>query len=267
MHHTHPTPPGPGADRLPGGQRVSRNRPRPEHPRPERVPLMQAHPAFLQTVPQADRPSALLGPVVSRYVLPVGHWNPDDLVTDEHEPFGLIALSGALCRDTMLGANASAQLSGPGALIRTRDAISTSLPWQIQWSCIVEASVVVLDHDFPVILERWPALGELLSRQLSAQLETAMHQCALTGLSRVDDRILALFWHLADTWGTVESEGVVVQLPLTHRLIGRLVAAERATISLALGRLANRELLVRTGARTWLLHPDSQQGLTGAIDS
>jgi hypothetical protein len=238
----------------------------PAEPRPTQIPLMRAEPEFLKAVPEGDHAVAAARPLVTRHELSIGHFEAVDLADEQPPPFGLLVLSGAVCRETVLGGHASAYLFGPGTIMQPWEQIAASLPWEPSWSCVLETTVVVLDGDFPRYLERWPALGELVRAQLSAQLQGALCQCALTGLSRVDDRIIALFWHLADVWGTVRRDGVVIRLPLTHRLIGRMVAAERATISLALSRLSHRGLLVKTGTRTWMLHPESQLALTGQPD-
>ena len=56
-------------------------------------------------------------------------------------------------------------------------------------------------------------------------------------------RLVLLLWHLGARWGRVEPSGLRLSLPLTHRLLGQLVAAERPSISHALGRLARAGLL------------------------
>ena len=61
---------------------------------------------------------------------------------------------------------------------------------------------------------------------------------AIVHQARVNVRLQMLFWHLADRWGRVYPSGVRLSLPLTHRLLGQLVAAERPSISHALKRLA-----------------------------
>ena len=240
------------------------NRRRREPLPPVRLPLMDVEPELLERVPAADRAAAQRLPLVNRFVLPPGELIPEELVTGSRPPFGLLVLAGAVCRHTALGRHSSAHLFGPGAIIRALDHGDASLPWTTSWSCIIESEVAVLDHEFPVVLARWPELSEHVQSQLLRELEGSLDQCAWTGLSRVDDRILALFWHLADGWGRVVPDGIAIPLPLTHRLIGRLVAAERATISLALSRLSARGLLARTGTGTWLLNRDSQQVLTDA---
>ena len=63
---------------------------------------------------------------------------------------------------------------------------------------------------------------------------------AISQLNRVDRRLLALFWHLAERWGRVASDGIAVPLVLSHRLIGELVGARRPTVSTALARAGPR---------------------------
>lgn len=46
-----------------------------------------------------------------------------------------------------------------------------------------------------------------------------------------------MLWHLADRWGRVTPDGVIVPLKLTHEALGRLVGAQRPTVTLALGEL------------------------------
>ena len=53
-------------------------------------------------------------------------------------------------------------------------------------------------------------------------------------------RITLLLWHLAGRWGRVEPGGIRLALPLTHRLLGRLVGAERPSVCQA-GLVRSRE--------------------------
>jgi hypothetical protein len=76
---------------------------------------------------------------------------------------------------------------------------------------------------------------------------------AISQLNRVDRRLLALFWHLAERWGRVSRDGIAVPLALSHRLIGELVGARRPTVSTALAELAREGKLVRRDDGTWLL--------------
>ena len=62
-----------------------------------------------------------------------------------------------------------------------------------------------------------------------------------------------MLWHLAARWGKVELGGIRLSLPLTHRLLGQLVGAERPSVSHALARLAEAELVTGRGDE-WHLH-------------
>ena len=72
----------------------------------------------------------------------------------------------------------------------------------------------------------------------------------------MDRRLKALFWHLAERWGRVSGDGVIVPLALTHRILGQLVGARRPTVSTALSELAERDELTRRPDGSWLLRGD-----------
>ena len=57
-------------------------------------------------------------------------------------------------------------------------------------------------------------------------------QAAILALPRVESRVLAILWHLADVFGSVNADGVLVPLKLTHERLGRLVGAQRPTVTL-----------------------------------
>src|SRR5262249_2728326 len=67
-------------------------------------------------------------------------------------------------------------------------------------------------------------------------------------------------WTLAERWGRVEPDGVVVDLPLTHTSLGFLVGARRPTISRGLKNLAEDGLLVHDRG-AWTLAADSRDQL------
>lgn len=62
-----------------------------------------------------------------------------------------------------------------------------------------------------------------------------------------------LFWHLADRFGRVTSEGTVVPLRLSHSDIAELIGSQRPSVSVRLSDLAKRGILARRRDRTWVL--------------
>ena len=70
--------------------------------------------------------------------------------------------------------------------------------------------------------------------------------------------MLALLWHLAERFGRVAPDGVVLGLRLTHRMIGELVGAQRPTVSLALTSLLEDGLVARRDDGTLVLDAASR---------
>jgi hypothetical protein len=68
----------------------------------------------------------------------------------------------------------------------------------------------------------------------------------------VDQRLLAILWLLAESWGHVTPAGTRLPLTLTHDALGGLIGARRPTVTLALGDLTERGAIVRQD-RGWLL--------------
>ncbi len=78
-------------------------------------------------------------------------------------------------------------------------------------------------------------------------------QRAIAAQPRLEVRLALILWHLAARWGKVERGGIRLPLPLTHQLLGRLVGAERPSVSHALARLAQTGLVTGHGDE-WHLH-------------
>ena len=117
-------------------------------------------------------------------------------------------------------------------------------------------TVAVLDRRFAAEMTRYPEITASLFDRLSERSLRLATTQAISQLTRVDRRLKALFWHLAERWGRVSGDGVIVPLALTHRILGQLVGARRPTVSTALSELAEREELTRRPDGSWLLRGD-----------
>jgi CRP/FNR family transcriptional regulator, cyclic AMP receptor protein len=147
------------------------------------------------------------------------------------------------------------ELLGPGDLIRPWrcEAADDLLPVDARWAVLSPATVALLDRRVAVELSRWPEIIVPLLDRVAERSERVATSQAIAQLTGVDRRILALFLHLAERWGRVSPDGVVVPLALTHRLLGQLVGACRPTVSTALKTLAHRGELLRRRDGSWLL--------------
>jgi CRP/FNR family transcriptional regulator, cyclic AMP receptor protein len=149
----------------------------------------------------------------------------------------------------------STELLGPGDVLRPwrlRDG-SNLLEHEVRWSVLATSRIALLDRRFAVQLTHYPEVNAaILDRLTERSLRLAVTQ-AISQLNRVDRRLLALFWHLAERWGRMTTGGVAVPMTLSHRMLGQLIGARRPTVSTALGELAKNDELVRRDDGTWLL--------------
>lgn len=89
--------------------------------------------------------------------------------------------------------------------------------------------------------------GTRRAHHLAVALAIAHHQ-------RVEDRLLLTLWHLAERWGRVHPDGIVLPLPLGHQRLADLVGAHRPTVTTALGDLARAGTVSRRDHGDWVLH-------------
>jgi hypothetical protein len=171
------------------------------------------------------------------------------------EDLGVLVLTGVACCEVLVSNTVSLELLGPGDVLR---------PWGprgeqpfleliVRWSALTDCRIAMLDHRFAARLEQWPEINCVLIDRINNRSQRLATTQAISQLTRVDRRLLALLWHLAERWGRVTSDGVAVPLMLSHRMLGQLVGAQRPTVSTAIAELADRDELVRRPDGTWLL--------------
>jgi CRP/FNR family transcriptional regulator, cyclic AMP receptor protein len=166
-------------------------------------------------------------------------------------------------REITLADRHSTELLGPGDVFRP-DAVAGLVPCEVAWMAFEPSEVAVLDERFALASRRWPALGAIVADRLAARSERLAVHLAIAQLPRVEQRVVAMLWHLADRWGRVKPDGVAVPLKLTHEAIGRLVGAQRPTVTLALASLEAAGLLHRC-EDGWVLARRSRDDLTAPV--
>lgn len=215
---------------------------------PSHIRLLVAEPDLASRLREDDRLEASAQMVVPLARIEVGTW---DLTGGEDagptRPFGHLLLQGAVLRETILGGQRSLQILGPGDLVLT-DAEGSP-----QVAAVTPVRAAVLDERLQQPLAMWPGVQLALLERAAAQVQRLSVLLAIAHLPRVEERVEALFWALADRWGATTPDGVHIRLGLTHEVIGELVGARRPTVSLAATSLAERGVLVRRPDRSWLL--------------
>jgi hypothetical protein len=225
---------------------------------PETVRLLEADPDLGNLLSEPRRAEAERDLAVRTHQVPVGIWDVTRLSGTSADHIGLLVLDGVLSRELVVADHVSAELLGPGDLVRPWQTgnRATLLPVDAVWSVLSPLTVAVLDRHFATEVARFPEITSALLDRLGERSVRLATTQAISQLTRVDRRLRALFWHLAERWGRVSGQGVIVPLALTHRILGQLVGARRPTVSTALAELAEREELVRRPDGSWLLRGD-----------
>lgn len=153
---------------------------------------------------------------------------------------GLLVLSGALVSYARVLDRVVAEVLGSGDLLHPTDdeADEAFLDCARSWSTLQPTRFAILDARFADHVRRWPQITHALLRRTERRLEQLAVQRAIAAQPRLEVRLLLLLWHLAARWGKLEPGGARLPLPLTHILLGRLVCAERPSVTHALKRLA-----------------------------
>ena len=187
--------------------------------------------------------------------IPRGRWVPGSGPLQGTRPIGLLLLEGLLVREATVDDHPSAELLGPGDVLRAwaDDEQEELLPRTIDWTALTATRVAIIDHAFAVRAAQWPEVFAALLDRAARRAERLVVMQAIAHLTRVDDRLLALLWCLAERWGRVVPEGVLVSLRLSHRTLAGMVGARRPSVTTALGQLMARGAIERRADGEWIL--------------
>lgn len=213
-----------------------------------RIGLLDAEPElgrFLTREEQEQAGRVLLGATELR-----GPFDELKLLQDAGAFAGII-VTGMIMHYSQIGEQRVLRLLGPGNLLSAADGEAPILG---RWMCIAvaETRVAMLDDRMLVAAQRWPRLVSALHLRSAEQAQQVAAQLAICQLPRVADRLLALMWMLAETWGHVTPSGVTLPVAITHDALGAMIGARRSTVTLALGELADSGAVVKQEPG-WLL--------------
>jgi CRP/FNR family transcriptional regulator, cyclic AMP receptor protein len=169
--------------------------------------------------------------------------------------FGALVLEGMVIRQLAIGDQLGMRLLGPGDLVSSSGDSLPMLVGESKCRALAGTRLALLGGEVIVAARRWPSLIAGLQLRSAQQLDRLATQLVICQLPRVDQRIQALMWLLAESWGRVTPGGTVLPLRLTHDALGALIGARRPTVTLALGDLIDRGAIVRLDGGWLLLEP------------
>ncbi len=220
------------------------------------ISIVEADPDLADLLDERNLERARREAVTRVNRLSPGEWD----AAAAHEPaehhHGFLVVDGLLSRTVDVLGRRCVELVGHGDVMRPWrwDDEGSHVRAEIGWTALEPTRLAVLDHAFVQRIVPWPQLGlELFNRgtrrahHLAVALAIAHHQ-------RVDDRLLLTLWHLAERWGRVHTDGIVVPLPLGHQRLADLVGAQRQSVTSALGGLTRDGSISRREDGNWVLH-------------
>ncbi len=179
---------------------------------------------------------------------------------------GLLITEGLVAVHTRIVNRTVTELLGAGDLLQPLSVrVDDLVEREIGWKALRPTRFALLDDEFAERVLPWPQIAHALLRRSENRTDDVEAIRAISCQPRLEVRLVLLLWHLAARWGRVESAGIRVSLPLTHRLLGQMVAAERPSVSHALARLARAGLVTGTPG-DWHLHGTLDEHLTALIE-
>ena len=170
----------------------------------------------------------------------------------KHSAFGATILDGLVMNSMRIGEQAGIQLLGPGDLLLPGTDPAPTWIAGLEARTAGPVRLALFGNELLGAAFRWPRILQSLYLYIGEQLQRLTAQLVICQLPRVDDRVQAMLWLLAESWGHVTSSGVRLPVPLTHETLGALVGARRPTVTLALRNLVQRGAIVHQDSG-WLL--------------
>lgn len=193
--------------------------------------------------------------VVRLVLIQTGAWSPPEQKPGEAGAIGLLMLDGVLVRSVSVGGRPGLELFGAGDLVRSSETVGSHMmaPPEAHWWALRPTRVAVLDTRFTGRMCAYPEVIDELSGRLERRSSTHALRIAIMQQPHLSERLHLLLWHLADRFGRVHPEGVVLPVPLSHELLAQLVGARRPSVSSALKDLERAETVARQADGSWLL--------------
>lgn len=186
---------------------------------------------------------------------------PWELAEGGSEELAYLVVSGMLLRRVRLPGGRSVELLGVGDLL---------LPWReerasfsvSEWQVVDRARLAVLDlRAGSPLSQSATALGAIAARAVDRSRGLAL-QSAIMSIVGIEERLRALLWAFAERWGTVVADGAEIEMNVPQSVLAEMIGARRPTVSMALGGLRDRGLLLSSEPGRWVLAGGPPEAVT-----
>jgi CRP-like cAMP-binding protein len=223
---------------------------------PSRLPLvrvLEADPDLGAGIDPSEAELASVAAVAPAFELRRGPWS--FFPRPERGALGALIVSGLVMIRLQAGRRGHVELLGDGDVISpwVRSDEELMIPSVVNAEALSMVRIALLDRRFALRAARWPEIQGALIHRLIDRSRRLSLQAAINSLPRIEERLEATLWALADRLGRVTPNGTVLTMPITHSLLAELIGAQRPSVSLALGRLQAAGTVLRTSRDTWIL--------------
>jgi CRP/FNR family cyclic AMP-dependent transcriptional regulator len=220
------------------------------------ISIVDADPDLADSLDGPQRERARREALTRVRFLSPGAWDAAGAIEPEQHHRGFLIIDGLLCREVDVLGRSCVELLGAGDVLRPWrwDGDGSHVHAEVGWTVLEPTRLAVLDHGLVVRMNPWPQLGVELFARGTRRAHALAVALAITHHQRVDDRLLLTLWHLAERWGRVRPDGIVLPLPLSHQRLAELVGAHRPSVTTAMGDLVRSGAISRLDNGTWMLH-------------
>lgn len=182
-----------------------------------------------------------------------GPFDAEAIIEDPDDSLGLVVLEGWIALGLDAGRAQISWLIGSEDLVRPWDMQELALTADPGWQALTPVRLAVLDGDFRRQAAHLPGLTLTLVAKLAATTHWLLAKSLIASAPMIEERLLLLFALLAERWGRVTPEGVMLELPLTHELLARMCGARRPSVTMSLRSLADSGLVRSPRRGCWIL--------------
>jgi hypothetical protein len=213
----------------------------------ETVSLLRADPGLAGGMPKAERATAerlLQAPLLT---LTDGVAPPARRSTTAH-----LLIDGLLLRRVTLGTGLSVELLARGDVIFPAREDAASFV-RSEWEVVEPARLAAIDLSPGSAIWRWPSICTAIAMRAMDRSRALAVQAAIMSIVGVEERAHSLLWALSERWGRVTDAGVALDLKVHQQVLAEMVGARRPTVSMALGSLCDRGLVINPEPGCWVL--------------
>ncbi len=220
----------------------------------EAVDLVEALPELHDALPLERRIAAKRTMRARVMHLRRGRWDATaDAALIEHGA-GFLILDGALIRCVTAAHRTSGELLGPGDILRPRhDPFCDDHQFTAYYRAISDVRIALLDSRVTRAAALVPELVPALMSTVSRRSGSLSRQLVIVQSQSVETRILVTLNYLAERWGIMTRDGIVLPDFLSHGTLALLLGARRPSVTSAMVRLSGRGEVERRADGRWLI--------------